>query len=507
MTRRIGVPVVVAAWLVAGCAPRPDPAAVRIGSKANTESAILGDLLAGLAESTGRAAEHRSPGGRRLGDTTIVWNSLLNGTLDAYADYTGTLTRETLVRENLVDDDALRAALARRGLRISRPLGFNSSYGLAMTEDKSQRLGVRTISDLRSQPDLRIGSTTHFVQRADAWDGLKTRYGLPLPTPVGMEQTLLYRALETGSVDVANVVTTDAEISYYRLRVLDDDLRYFPAYNAVILYRADLEDRAPDALDAMLRLEGRISNADMQAMNRRANIDKEPDEVVAADFLRERLGVAAVARVRPMAQRVWDRTVQHLMLVAVSLALGIVVAVPLGVLSAQRPVTGQVVLAAVGLAQTVPALALLSLLIVLFRRTGPVPAVAALFAYSLLPMVRNTYTGLHDVPLQARESAAALGLTAWARLRLVELPMASRAILAGVKTAAVLTVGFATLGGLVGAGGYGDAIVAGLQRNDTTLILEGAIPAMLMALAAQGLFEAIERCLVPRGLRLRTEAG
>jgi osmoprotectant transport system permease protein len=137
------------------------------------------------------------------------------------------------------------------------------------------------------------------------------------------------------------------------------------------------------------------------------------------------------------------------------------------------------------------------------HRTGPAPAIVALFLYSLLPIVRNTYTGLHDIPLPLRESAEALGLAPWPRLYLIELPLASRAILAGIKTAAVINVGYATLGGLIGAGGYGEPIMDGVTRNDYRLILEGAIPAVAMALLVQALFEVIERFVVPRGLRLR----
>ncbi len=192
-----------------------------------------------------------------------------------------------------------------------------------------------------------------------------------------------------------------------------------------------------------------------------------------------------------------------MVLVAVSLALAILVAIPLGVAAARRPRLGYIVLAAIGVVQTVPALALLVLLLVLMNRIGPAPAIAALFLYSLLPIVRNTYAGLHDIPLPLRESAEALGLPPWPRLCLIELPLASRAILAGIKTAAVINVGYATLGGLIGAGGYGQPIMDGVMRNDYRLILEGAIPAVVMALLVQALFEVIERFVVPKGLRLR----
>jgi osmoprotectant transport system permease protein len=350
---------------------------------------------------------------------------------------------------------------------------------------------------------LRVGLSNAFIKRADGRDRLKARYNLPFRTPDGMEHSLAYTGLQTGSLDVIDLYTTDAQILRYKIRVLEDDLRFFPNYDTVILYRADLEQRAPRGLEAMLRLEGKITVSAMIQMNSRAIIEKQPESVVAAEFLREHLGIEADAKVQSLFSRLLERTGQHLRLVLVSLVLGIATAIPLGVLASRNPIVGQTILGVVGVVQTFPALALLSVLIIVFQQTGPVPAIAALYVYSLLPIVRNTFTGLHDIPLQVRESAEALGLSEWARLRLVELPMASRAILAGIKTAAVINVGFATLGGLVGAGGYGDAIVAGLQRDDYALIMEGAVPAMLMALAMQGLFELAERWLVPLGLRLR----
>lgn len=161
----------------------------------------------------------------------------------------------------------------------------------------------------------------------------------------------------------------------------------------------------------------------------------------------------------------------------------------------------------VGTIQTVPSVALLVLLLVaLSMAFGWQTAAVALFLYSLLPIVRNTYSGLHDIPIQVRESAEALGLSSFARLRLIELPMASRSILSGIKTAAVINIGNATLGGLIAAGGYGQPIFNGLNRNDPRLILEGAIPAVLLAIVVQGLFELAERFLVPKGLRLRPAA-
>jgi osmoprotectant transport system permease protein len=489
--------VLLLALAPAGCGR---PADVRVGSKAFPESEILGELARDLAASTGRSAEHRG----HLGDTSKVWTALLLGEIDAYCEYTGTLSHDILTDEHVRTDDEIRRALAAKDVRMSRSLGFSDNYALGMREDRAAELGIRTISDLKKHPELKLGLSHQFLDRADGWRGVRRFYDLPFATPNASEHSLAYQALAQGNVDVVDVYTTDAQVRQYHIRLLEDDRHFFPAYDTVLLYRADLERRAPEAVRAMLRLEGAISADEMLDMNARvvAGDPKVSEKRAAADFLARKLNVHVEVEDETVAQRIWLRTRQHLLLVAVSLALAIAVAVPLGVMAARRPYLGQALLALVGVVQTLPALALLGLLVLLVGYIGTTPAIIALFLYSLLPIVRNTYTGLHDVPLQIRESAEALGLSPWARLRLVELPMASRAILAGIKTAAVINVGYATLGGLIGAGGYGQPIITGLDRNDPRLIMEGAIPAVVMALAVQALFEVIERVVVPKGLRL-----
>jgi osmoprotectant transport system permease protein len=176
------------------------------------------------------------------------------------------------------------------------------------------------------------------------------------------------------------------------------------------------------------------------------------------------------------------------------------VALPLGILAARRPRLGAVVLSAAGVVQTIPSLALLVFMIPFFG-IGATPAIVALFLYGLLPIVRNTHAGLSDVSPSLIEAADAIGLAPGARLRLIELPLAARSILAGIKTSAVINVGTATLGALIGAGGYGQAILTGIRLDDVGQILEGAIPAAVLALAVQGAFDVVERYAVPRGLR------
>jgi osmoprotectant transport system permease protein len=183
---------------------------------------------------------------------------------------------------------------------------------------------------------------------------------------------------------------------------------------------------------------------------------------------------------------------EHLQLVAVSLLAAIVVSIPLGILAAKVPAVGSLVLNVVGIVQTIPPLVLLVLMVPLLGIGAP-PAIAAMFLYSLLPIVRNTCAGLQGISPSLQESAAVLGLPPGARLRLIELPLAARSILAGIKTSAVINVGAATLAALIGAGGLGQPIITGIRLDNLGLILEGAIPAALLAIVVQALFDTIER--------------
>ncbi len=477
---------------------------VRVGSKLMTESVILAELIGHIAKDAGAEVRLR----HRLGGTQILWKALLKGDLDVYVEYTGTISEEILARRDIRGEEALRQALAERGIRMSRSLGFNNTYAIGMRKDVAERLKIHKISDLRGHPELKFGFSNEFMERADGWPGLRARYGLPQRDVRGLDHELAYRGLANGSLDATDVYSTDPKIRQYDLQVLTDDLTYFPAYHAVLLYRADLQERVPEVVAAMLRLEGQVPEAVMVDMNARVEQDDVPESQVAAEFATQRLAIDAEAQVESAAQRLLRLTGQHLALVAVSLAAAILMAVPLGIVAARWPGAGQGILGGVGVLQTIPSLALLVFLVSLpWLGLGAGAAIVALFLYSLLPIVRNTYAGLHSIPPQICESAEALGLSALARLRLVELPMAARTILAGIKTAAVINVGNATLGGFIGAGGYGDLIFAGLRKGDAgvALTLQGAVAAAVLALLVQGVFELAERRLVPRGLRLTGE--
>ncbi len=484
------------ALLALGCArPRRE---VRVGSKAFVEGVILGEVASGLARRAGFTVDHR----RGLGGTRVLWNALRAGEIDVYAEYTGTIAAELLRGAVRPDDEAgLARAVAAQGVTMSAGLGFDDTYALGVRRAVAQRLGLRRVSDLRAQSQLSLGLSHEFLQRAEGWPGLRARYGLPQASVRGMQHELAYAALASGAIDVTDVYTTDAEVAALDVAVLDDDLHHFPPYRAVWLYRADLARRAPALVASLEGVAGSIATDTMARMNARARIDRAPEASVAEDFLRVRFGAATVTPTREgLGARVWARTREHLWLVLVSLLAAVAVAVPLGVLAARSRRAGAIILGVVGLVQTVPSLALLVFMIPLLG-IGAAPAIAALFVYGLLPVVRGTALGIAGVAPPLRESAEALGLPSWAMLRRVELPLAMPSILAGVKTAAVINVGTATLGALVGAGGYGEPILTGVRLAHTPTLLEGAVPSALMALAAQGVFALAERWLVPAGLR------
>jgi osmoprotectant transport system permease protein len=482
----------LAALALAGAAHAQDTA-LAIGSKRFTESYILGEVLRATAARAGAKAEHK----QGLGNTGIVFAALQAGAVDVYPEYTGTIAREILKLGGNPTIAELDRRLAPLGLAVGVPLGFDNTYALAMREAHAAKLGVRTISDLARHRELRMGLSQEFIGRADGWPGLKRAYGLPHPTPSGLDHGLAYEAIAAGRIDVMDIYSTDAKIERFDLRVLEDDRGFFPEYDAVLLYRRDVPERFPEGWKALAGLEGKIDARRMIRMNAAAELEGKTFAQAASVVLGGADGAAGrrgywSALAGPDLAKL---TREHLVLVAVSLAAAVAVGVPLGVLAFRVRAAGQPILAAVGVIQTVPALALLAFLIAALGRIGTVPALVALFLYALLPIVRNTHAGLEGIRPGMRQAALALGLSARDRMLAIELPLAAPAILAGVKTSAVINVGTATIAAFIGAGGYGERIVQGLALNDNALLVAGAVPAAALALLVQGAFELAERSL------------
>jgi osmoprotectant transport system permease protein len=470
---------------------------VRVGSKSFTESYVLAEIAAQVIET---AAETRVERRLGLGGTGITYRAVAHGSVDLYPEYTGTIARAILKDPAADSVETIRERLRPQGLTISGPLGFENTYALAVRDEAARRLGLERISDLARHRGLTAAFTSGFLERDDGWPGLRRHYGLDLAGVRAIEHALAYQALASRTVDVIDVFSTDGRLTRPGTVVLRDDRGFFPAYAAVLLARLDFVERQPRAWAALQgRLEGRLSGPVMTQLNARADLDGATVRQVAAGFLgREISADDERARLR---RELGTLTLEHLWLVVAAVAAAVVVGLPLGILAARHARLGQVELMAVGVLQTIPALALLCFMIPLLG-IGKLPALIALFLYALLPIVRSTYTGLTTLDRQLLEIADVLGLVGWRRLARIDLPLASVAILAGVETAAIWTVGTATLAAFIGGGGYGTLIVRGLALDDVSTILAGAIPAAVMALFFHAVFAAVARVLIPRGLRL-----
>ncbi|GAB5413858.1 MAG: glycine betaine ABC transporter substrate-binding protein [Congregibacter sp.] len=480
--------------LLASAAPSAhsqDP--IRVASKTFSESHVLGEIVAQLLEARGYPVKRQLG----LGGTLVTYEAIKAGELDVYPEYSGTLIRAVMQRTTMTPEE-LQDALAADGARFDTQLGFNNSYAIAVSEPVAERYGLEKVSDLRSYPALRFSFSHEFLNREDGWPALRDLYALEQQVS-GIEHSLAYRAIDSGQLDVTDAYTTDGELDLYRLRLLEDDLGLFPEYQAGLLTRHKLD---PEVRSTLNELSAAIDESTMRALNRRVATDGESPYDVAAAFLREAGFIASDAPVGEQKSRILHNTLVHLKLTAIALILACAVAIPLAISASRFPRLAGVLQYVAGLIQTVPALALLALMIPLLG-LGQFTAITALFLYSLLPIVRNTLAGLAGVDPLLKEVAMGMGLTPRQRLRKVELPLAMPMILAGIRTATVISIGTATLAAFVGAGGLGEPILTGLSLNDNALILQGALPAAGLAIVAEFLFQRLERLLVPAHLVAR----
>lgn len=463
-----------------------------VGSKNFTESYLLGEIVAQLLEGEGIAVTRRFG----LGGTLICYEALVSGEIDLYVEYTGTITEVILSTAVAPEREALLTPLAERGLQPLPELGFDNTYALVLAADRAAELGLSRLSQLAGLPSLRIAFSHEFLRRQDGWPGLRDRYALQ-QQPVGIEHGLAYQALVRGSIDVTDAYSTDGDLKRYGLVTLEDDRTFFPRYAALPLARVDLPERARWVV---AKLAGRIDEERMRLLNAEVVVGKRSFAAVAADFLAAEGFVAS-----PIAASTWRsdllaNTMRHLQLTFIALGLAIVLGLPLGVLVHRSQRASRLVLYGAGLLQTIPSIALLALMIPLFG-IGVLPAIMALLLYSLLPILRATVTALVSVDPLLRRVAVGMGLSEWQQVRHLLLPLALPNVMAGIRTAAVISIGTATLAAFVGAGGLGQPIVTGLALNDPGMILQGAIPAALLAIVTELCFEALERWLIPAHLR------
>lgn len=512
-------PWVSARRQAAGDGGRP----VVVGSKPFGESYLLAELFAQLLEARGLPVR-RTFG---LGGTEIIFPALRQGAIDVFPEYTGSgllvILKAPPVSDPAAVFDLVSREFARQyDVRWLAPLGFENTYAMSIRTEMAERLGLRTLSDFAQvSGDMRAGFTADFIGLPDGLPGLRAAYGLAPKTVSALAPAVKYQALVDGQVDIIDAYSTDGLLARYPLTVLVDDRHFFPPYDAAAVVRGALARERPAAVAALSELSGRLDVTRMRALNARVETNGESVATVAHDALVALALVAGTAspaapatprEQTSLARYLWERraaigamSLRHLWLAGVSLAAAMLVGVTGGV-ALSRTRWAEPVTRGVGLLQTVPGIALLAFMLPVLG-IGTAPAVAALFLYSLYPIVRNTVTGVRGADRGVIDAADALGMTSWQVLTWVRVPLAIPVIMAGIRTAAVINVGTATLAAFVGGGGLGDPIVAGLALADSRMVLSGAIPAAALAVLVDVTLAGVQRALTPSALREQLESG
>ena len=472
--------------------------AVVVGSKNFGESYLLAEIAAQVLEAQGYTVTRQFG----LGGTLICYEALKNGEIDLYPEYTGTLSQAVLNLPGNPTRQQINQALQVDGLELLSEYGFNNTYAIVVRDAQAAALGLERIGDLQGT-QLAFAFSHEFLRREDGWPGLAQRYGLSQPV-TGIEHALAYQAMDDQAIDVTDAYSTDGELQRYRLRILQDDLGYFPEYRAATLVQANA---SVELRSALAGLHNMLNESQIQALNAKVALQGLGFAEVAAEFIGDnsaRLGLTDLQRIegktawsqQAWVVELWGHFLRHLQLTGTALLAAISIGLSLSLLVYQRRRLAAGLVYFCGLMQTVPSLALLALMIPVFG-IGFVPAIIALFLYSLLPIVRNVITALANIDPTLVKVSMALGLGPWEQLRYLRLPLATPAIFAGIRTAAVISIGTATLAAFIGAGGLGEPIVVGLSLNDTDMILRGAIPAAVLAILVEIAFGALERRVRP----------
>jgi len=467
---------------------------IRVGAKHFNEGYILSEMISIVLEDGGYIVDRKF----NLGGTTVSFEALRNGAIDVYPEYTGTIEKEILKEERSVSIEELNDEVEKKfELQISKPYGFNNTYALLIHPALKEKLGITKISDLAMHPDLRVGLSYEFIDRKDGWKNLADFYKLPHKV-IALEHGLAYQAIRDNKIDITDAYSTDGEINKYHLILLVDEKNFFPAYQAVSFYSKNLPTKAKELLN---KLTSSLSENEMQRLNGMSLFENKSHHEIAQMFLLQK-GLIATTEITQAStlSNILIKAWRHVQLTFLSLIAAILVAVPLGIIIFRNQRVTKIILYITGILQTIPSIALLALMIPFFG-IGIMPAVIALFIYALLPILRNTVIGLTTVDPILKKVTAAIGLTQWNSLRLVEIPLAMPTILAGIRTAAVINVGTATLAAFIGAGGLGEFIVTGLALNNTQMILMGAIPAAALAVITELGFELLEKVTIPKHLQ------
>lgn len=484
---------------------------ITISSKSFTESIILGELVATLLEKKWNQEVIRK---FNLGGTQVVFEALKNDDIDVYAEYTGTGYVAILGLKSQNNPDKIykrvkKDFLKKWNIEWSPSIGFNNTYALAVLNENPRFKGLTSISQISHLTNtLKYGAQHEFMQRSDGHAPFAKAYQFKFkPRNIfSLEAGLMYSALANKKIDLGIVYSTDGRIKANNLKLLRDDKNFFPPYYVSLLAKTKSLKRFPSLNRVFSEVEGLISEEEMIVLNNQVDRFRRSPKSVVLEFLQKK---KLISYVKPATEKrgkglllyfIKNRDYlfrvlnEHLFLVFISLTLAISAALPLGVLMTRHMFLSKTVFPIINTIQTIPSLALLGFLIPILG-IGNIPAIFAFFLYSLLPIIRNTYTGIRDIDQNYIEVARGIGLTRMQILRHIELPLAFPMIISGIRTATVIIVGMATLATLIGAGGLGDPIFRGISTLDNYLILLGAIPAALLGISLDQLVGQIEKLI------------
>ncbi|MBT2583351.1 glycine betaine ABC transporter substrate-binding protein [Planococcus sp. ISL-109] len=277
----------IAVLPLAGCILTNDDS-VTVGSRNNTESIILSNIMGQLIEEkTDIKVIYRE----NLGGSNVVWNALMNSSIQVIPDYTGTIVITYYGETPGTAEETLaktKELVAQDGIVAFNTFGFNNTYTLAFDEAEAEKLGVETFSDFVEVSDqYTLGAVFEFIDRPDGLPGFEEEYGLEFKDVKGMDHGMMYRAIDAGEVDVINSYTTDGQLQIYDLRVLEDDKSYFPPYHALPLVLEETLEKHPELEGVLQQLEGEIDEPTMQAMNAKVDNEGMMVDFVAKEFLQE----------------------------------------------------------------------------------------------------------------------------------------------------------------------------------------------------------------------------
>ncbi len=478
------------------------PNEISIGSKKFPESRLLAEMVAQYLENNGFQV------GRRfgLGGTMICFEALRQGEIDLYPEYTGTgltaILNRSVEEKNARNtfEEVKQAFYRKYNLTWLDPLGFSNKYTLVIRDT----FRINKISELNAIRDqVKIGFSHEFLNRPDGFVGLSNYYGFGDMNVRGMEHGLVYMAIEQGEIDVTDAYETDGKLERYDLKMLEDDREFFPPYEGALVVRNETFQANPGLKEKLSFLSGKISTREMRRLNFRVEVNGEPIEQVAHSFLVEKgwIEVEKGSGNPDSTPLLLKQLGRHIYLTMIATLMAVIVGIPLGIYITRNQKMAGLILGFANIIQTIPSLAILGFMIPLFG-IGFKPAIAALFLYGLLPIIRNTHTGIQTIDPRLKESGISMGLNNWQLLYMLELPISTRVIMAGIRTSMVINIGTATLAAFIGAGGLGDFIITGITLNDHALIMKGAIPAALLALIVDFMLGKLEKFIQPRGFDL-----